>query len=231
MQRTTDAVDVFEVVERFSHAHKDDICDLGSLAFFVQEAGILQVPVHVDDFFKDFACFEVSCEAHLGGAAEGAVHGAAHLGRDAYGIATVCGNHHCFDMVAVVGPEKPLDGSVDRYHAGFFGQGAERELICQFFAESGGDVPHFVVAFNLLAEKPFLNLACTERLFVLLAEPSLELVLRQGFYVLWPFHRGLKIAKKYIFVKGENALKNGRSALQIGAYLRFRWHFFLAFLM
>ena len=149
-------------------------------------------------------------KAHLGGTAESAVHGAADLGRNAYGIATVCGNHHCFDMMAVVGPEKPLDGSVDRDHAGFFGESSETELGCQFFAEGGGDVPHFVVAFNLLAEKPFLNLASTERLFVLLAEPSLELVLRQRFYVLRPFHRGVKIAKKYIFVKGQTRTKMGR---------------------
>ena len=51
MQCATDAVNVFEVVERLSHAHEDDVCDLGGFAFFVQEAGILQVPVHVDDFF------------------------------------------------------------------------------------------------------------------------------------------------------------------------------------
>ena len=124
VQRTADAVDVLEVVERFAHAHKDDIRHLGRAAFFVHEAVVLQVPVDVDNFFENFACFEVTREAHFCGAAESAVHGAADLGRNANGIASVCRDHHGFDMVTVFGLKKPLYRSIDRNRTLVFrGQG------------------------------------------------------------------------------------------------------------
>ena len=145
-------MDVLEVVERFAHAHEDNVRHLGDSAFFVHEAVVLQVPVDVDDFFENFACFEVTREAHFCGAAESAVHGAADLGRDANGIATVCRDHHGFNMVTVFGLEKPLYRSIDRNRTLVFLEAAKRELFCHFFAEGRGDVYHLVVRTHLLAE-------------------------------------------------------------------------------
>ena len=98
-------------------------------------------------------------------------------------------------MVAVVGSKEPLDGTVNRFHAGLFGKGAEAELACQFFSEGRGDVHHLVVALDLLAKKPFLDLVRTEGLLVLLPEPSLELVTCKGLYVVGPIHSTAKIEK------------------------------------
>ena len=195
MERAADPVHVFEIVQRFTHAHEDDVGDLGDFAVGIESAGIFQEPVHVDDFFQDFACFQVAGKAHLGGAAEGAVHGAAHLGGDAYREPPVGGNHHRLDVVVVVGPEKPLDGAIDGFHAGLFGKGPEAELGGQLFAEGGGDVHHLVVGLDLLAKKPFLDLVGTEGLLVLFAKPSLELVARKGLYVVRPIHSTAKIEK------------------------------------
>ena len=130
MQRAADAVDVFKVVERFAHAHEDDIGDLCGSAFFVLETVVLQVPVDVDYFFENFTCFEVPRKTHLGGAAKGAVHGAADLRRNAYGIATVGGYHHRFDVVAIFGLEKPLDSTIDGYGSLVFLESTKRKLFC-----------------------------------------------------------------------------------------------------
>jgi hypothetical protein len=41
----------------------------------------------------------------------------------------------------------------------------------------------------------------------LLAKPRLQFVFVERLYVPLPFHRGVKIAKKYLFVKGKNTMK------------------------
>ena len=69
---------VVVVVERFAHAHEDDIAQ--AVAFSGEDAP------DVEHLGHDFARGEMAGEAHLPGGAEDAAHGAADLGGDAGGV-------------------------------------------------------------------------------------------------------------------------------------------------
>ena len=93
------------VVERLAHAHEDDVEAL------VEHAELAQQDADLAD---DLACRQVADDAHAAGQAEGALHRAADLGRDAEGLRRGVGDEDRLDEVAVGELEEELRRAVGR---------------------------------------------------------------------------------------------------------------------
>lgn len=92
------------VMHRLAHAHHDHVAEFSVGKIAREDAA------DVEDLGDDFAGAEVADEAHLPGGAEDAAHGAAGLGADADGVATVVTHEDGFDGLAVAEFEEEFAG-------------------------------------------------------------------------------------------------------------------------
>ena len=117
------------------------------------------------------------------------------MGGYANGKTSIRRNEHRFDVVFVSRFKEPLDGSVDRHQVLDFGKGTDGESLGKLVASLLWKVLHLIIARNLLAEKPVLDLVSTERLFAICGKPFLQFIHCQGFDIFKIIrHRDAKIA-------------------------------------
>lgn len=143
---------VFEVGERFTHAHDDDVSEL----FISGEKA-----VEAKDLFEDFARGEVTLEAQEAAGAEDAAHAATDLGTDADGAAVVFAHEDTLDEGAVVELKKQFLRAVFGDLMGDDFAGEESESGRQLFAQFGGKVGHLAKLCGSIREDLLLNLAST----------------------------------------------------------------------
>ena len=120
------------VVQRFAHAHQHDVEALAEHPELAQQHA---------DLADDFAGRQVADDAHLAGQAEGALHRAADLGREAEGLRRRVGDEDRLDLLAVGEAEQELGRAVGRrLAADQLWRGNEqfaRELAAELAAEVG----------------------------------------------------------------------------------------------
>jgi hypothetical protein len=125
---------VGEVVQRLAHAHEHD----------VGQPQVGEAAAREHDLVDHLGGRQVAREAHLGGQAELAVHGAADLARDAergaVGLAGDAGDHDRLDARAVGCPKGQLGGAVVGGVDLVDGQDVEAGLLGEQLAERGVEV-------------------------------------------------------------------------------------------
>ncbi len=141
---------VFEVGERFTHSHHDDVGQ-----FFISR----EKAVEAQNLFENFARGEVTLEAQKAAGTEDAAHAAADLSADADGAAIVFTHEDAFDERAVVELQEQFFRAVfgDLMSDDFAGE--ERKTGCQEFAQFGGEVGHLAKLCGSIGEDLLLNLA------------------------------------------------------------------------
>ncbi len=130
---------------------------------------------HVADLGEDLPRSEVPNQPALGGEAEAAVLGAAHLARDAQRGVVALRDEDTFDAVPVGEPEQVFAGAV---RGGFNRpalQAFQREVLRQNGADLLGQVRHFVEAVLLAQVDPAQDLAGPVRGDAVLLQPRCEL--------------------------------------------------------
>lgn len=153
---------VFEVGERFTHPHDDDVGE-----FFISR----EKAVETQDLFEDFARGEVTLETQEAAGAEDAAHAAADLGTNADRAAVVFTHENAFDERAVVELEEQFFRTVFGDLMGHDFAGEERESGCQEFAQFRGEVGHLAKLRGSIREDLLLNLAGTVGGVALLLAP------------------------------------------------------------
>ena len=121
---------IFQIVQRLTHAHEDDIGDLGRADALFFRLGPQKI-IHGADLAHDLARGEITDKAHGGREAEGTVHGTSYLGGDAEGVAVRFRDEDRFDHPPVIEGKAELDaaiigalenGIIKAGDAGVFGQ-------------------------------------------------------------------------------------------------------------
>lgn len=133
------------VVQRFAHAHEDDVAEAfaggggGRCGVGAEGAG------DVGGLGDDFAGGEMAGVAHLAGGAENAAHGASDLARDAGGDAAGEAHENGFDAFGVgEGEEVFTREAVGGIGGGGDGEGADEGFGGEAVADAGGEVGHRV---------------------------------------------------------------------------------------
>lgn len=133
------------VVERFAHAHQDDVAEPFAGGVCGRGGGGAEGAGDVSGLGDDFAGGEMARVAHLAGGTKDAAHGAADLAGDAGGDAARETHKNGFDALGVAeGEEVFARETVGGVGRGGEGEGADEGFGGEAVADAGREVGHCV---------------------------------------------------------------------------------------